>query len=302
MASSERIFALLDTPADPGAQDGASIERRPRAHRRLEGSLELENVSFAYRGQDWVLHDVSFRIAPGEKVALVGATGSGKTTIANLLMRFYDPQRGVVRVDGRDLRDVDVRALRHRMGLVLQDTVLFTGTIESNLALADGHLDRDVLVRAARDVNALPFIEQLPGGLEAEVRERGATLSVGQKQLLAFARTLAADPDVLLLDEATANVDTHTESLIQQALHRLMEGRTSLVIAHRLSTIQDVDRILVLHRGRVREVGTHAELMERKGIYHRLYQLQYFGGRSTTRPLEHDEWTAEPALDRRDFA
>jgi ATP-binding cassette subfamily B protein len=304
MASSERIFALLDTPADPSAGDGP-IARPPRPAPRLRGAIEFDRVSFAYREDDWVLRDVSFRLAPGEKVALVGATGSGKTTIASLLMRFYEPQRGTIRVDGRDLREHDVRALRRRMGLVLQDVFLFSGTIEGNLRLADGNLGRDALVRAARDVNARDFIEALPGGFAAEVRERGATLSVGQKQLLAFARTLAADPDVLVLDEATANVDTHTEALIQQALHRLMQDRTSLVIAHRLSTIQDVDRIIVLHHGRIREMGTHAELLEAKGIYYRLYQLQYFGGRGTRRPGAEEAWpeTAAPVLDRRlDFA
>ena len=303
MASSERIFELLDTPPDPSVADESQIERRPRTEKRLQGSIEFENVSFAYRDQDWVLKEIDFRVAPGEKVAVVGATGSGKTTIANLLMRFYDPQRGVVRVDGRDLRDHDVRSLRRRMGLVLQDTFLISGTIESNLRLADGDLGREALERAARDVNASGFIERLPGGFEAEVRERGATLSVGQKQLLAFARTLASDPDVLVLDEATANVDTHTEVLIQQALHRLMAGRTALVIAHRLSTIQDVDRIIVLHHGRIREMGTHAELLEKRGIYFRLYQLQYFGGRPSREPADAEAWSAAPVLDTRmDFA
>jgi ATP-binding cassette subfamily B protein len=303
MASSERIFSLLDTPPDPSVQGGVPVDRRPRTVQRLEGRLEFDHVSFAYRGEDWVLRDVSFEVSPGEKVAVVGATGAGKTTIANLLMRFYDPQRGTVRIDGHDLRTQDVRALRRRMGLVLQDTFLFSGTIESNLRLADGDLGREALQRAARDVNAGGFIERLPGGFGAEVRERGATLSVGQKQLLAFARTLAADPDVLLLDEATANVDTHTEALIQQALQRLMQGRTSLVIAHRLSTIQNVDRIIVLHHGRIREMGTHAQLLERKGIYYRLYQLQDFGGRRA-RPSAGDEaWSADPVLDTRlDFA
>ena len=301
MASSERIFALLDTPPDPGAQDG-SVDFPPRPSGRLRGRIEFDGVSFAYRDRDWVLHDVSFHVDPGEKVALVGATGSGKTTIANLLMRFYDPQQGRIRIDGRDVRELDVRAMRRRMGLVLQDVFLFSGTIASNLKLADGALPREALERAARDVNAHTFIERLPGGFDAEVRERGATLSAGQRQLLAFARALAAEPDILLLDEATANVDTHTEILVQQALHRLMQDRTSLVIAHRLSTIQDVDRIIVLHRGRIREVGTHTELLERRGIYHRLYQLQYFGARPS-RPAAKEEWAerAGGALDSRDF-
>jgi len=299
MASSERVFSLLDTPPDPSMANGVPVERRPRTAKRLQGRLQLDHVSFAYRDEDWVLQDVSFEVAPGEKVALVGATGSGKTTIASLLMRFYDPQRGTVRVDGHDVRTLDVRDLRSRMGLVLQDTFLFSGTIESNLRLSDGDLARDALERAVGDVNARGFIDQLPGGFDAEVRERGATLSVGQKQLLAFARTLAADPDVLLLDEATANVDTQTEGLIQQALHRLMEGRTSLVIAHRLSTIQDVDRIIVLHHGRVREVGTHAQLLEQRGIYYRLYQLQYFGGRARRETPRVEAWTPDPVISTR---
>ena len=299
MASSERVFGLLDTAPDPSvAKD--SVDRPPRV-RRLRGSLEFDHVWFAYRDEDWVLKDISFRVAPGEKVALVGATGGGKTTISNLLMRFYDPQRGAVRVDGRDLREHEVRVMRRRMGLVLQDVFLFSGTIEGNLRLADGDLGREALVRAVADVGALDFVERLPGGLAAPMRERGATLSGGQRQLLAFARTLAADPDVLLLDEATASVDTQTEALIQKALQRLMHGRTTLVIAHRLSTIQNVDRIIVLHHGQIREVGTHAELVELGGIYHRLYQLQYFGDRAAKAAARADDWAdAEaPALDSR---
>ena len=303
MASAERIFTLLDTPPDPSMANGVPVDRRPRVEKRLQGGLQLDHVWFAYRDEDWVLEDVSLEVAPGEKVALVGATGSGKTTIASLLMRFYDPQRGTVRVDGQDLRALDIRAVRSRMGLVLQDTFLFSGTIESNLRLSDGDIARDAIERAVRDVNARGFIDQLPRGFDAEVRERGATLSVGQKQLLAFARTLAADPDVLLLDEATANVDSQTEALIQQALHRLMQGRTSLVIAHRLSTIQNVDRIIVLHHGRVREMGTHAQLLEQKGIYYRLYQLQYFGGRPRRPSAGVEPWTPDPVVGSRlDFA
>ncbi|HET9325564.1 MAG TPA: ABC transporter ATP-binding protein [Candidatus Eisenbacteria bacterium] len=303
MASAERIFTLLDTPPDPSMANGVPVDRRPRVEKRLQGGLQLDHVWFAYRDEDWVLEDVSLEVAPGEKVALVGATGSGKTTIASLLMRFYDPQRGTVRVDGQDLRALDIRAVRSRMGLVLQDTFLFSGTIESNLRLSDGDIAREAIERAVRDVNARGFIDQLPRGFDAEVRERGATLSVGQKQLLAFARTLAADPDVLLLDEATANVDSQTEALIQQALHRLMQGRTSLVIAHRLSTIQNVDRIIVLHHGRVREMGTHAQLLEQKGIYYRLYQLQYFGGRPRRPSAGVEPWTPDPVVGSRlDFA
>jgi ATP-binding cassette, subfamily B, multidrug efflux pump len=337
MASSERVFDLLDTPPDPAATaslDGVeAVSGDGAAHRgdgsapapavalhdvaaatdgraarraipggngeagptRIAGQVELDRVWFAYRDQDWVLRDVSFQVRPGEKVALVGATGSGKTTIASLLLRFYDPGRGAIRVDGRDLRDHDVRALRSRVGLVLQDVFLFSGTIESNLRLGSSRLDRATIERAAREVHAHEFIERLPGGYAAPVHERGATLSAGQRQLLAFARALAYDPDLLILDEATAHVDTRTEALIQGALRRLMRGRTSLVIAHRLSTIQDVDRIVVLHHGCVREIGTHAELLELRGIYHRLYQLQALGGSDHGRRARLEAFSDEPA-------
>ncbi len=291
MASAERVFQLLDTPADPGAAastppapggaNGAATAHAPapfRPEAPLTGRIEFDHVWFAYLGEDWVLRDVSLTIAPGERVALVGATGSGKTTLANLLFRFYEPQRGVIRVDGRDLREWDVRALRRRMGLVLQDVFLFSGTIASNLRLGAPRASAERLAEAAREAHAWPVIERLPGGLEAPVRERGAGLSSGERQLLAFARALAHDPDVLVLDEATASVDPHTEERLQEALRRLLRGRTSMVIAHRLSTIQDVDRIVVLHHGQVRESGTHAELMARHGIYERLYQLQLLGG------------------------
>jgi ATP-binding cassette subfamily B protein len=295
MASSERIFELLDTAPDPSVAREGNVESAPGHRPRLHGRIEFDRVWFAYRDQEWVLRDVSFTVEPGETVALVGATGSGKTTLASLVFRFYEPQRGSIRLDGVDLRQHDARALRSRMGLVLQDVFLFSGTIASNLALADGALDREALERAARQAHAEEFVRRLPGGLDAEVRERGATLSTGQKQLLAFARTLAADPDVLVLDEATASVDSPTEALVQQALARLLEGRTCLVIAHRLSTIQDADRIVVLHRGEVREIGTHAELLERKGIYYRLYQLQRLGGTPRAAAAAADDWEREPA-------
>ncbi len=285
MASSERIFALLDTPADAAS---VSFDRPAPADARPAGTrgarIEFDHVWFAYDGQHFVLQDVSFTIEPGERLALVGATGSGKTTITSLLLRFYAPQRGEIRVDGRPLAEWDAEALRRRIGLVLQDVFLFSGSVLENLRLGDPGLTDDALRRAARDVAADAFVERLPGGWDAPLRERGATLSSGQKQLLSFARALARDPELLVLDEATSSVDTHTERLIQQALQRLMHGRTSLVIAHRLSTIQDVDRIVVLHHGRVRESGTHAELLALGGLYTRLYQLQFLAGRGPEAP------------------
>ena len=287
MASSERIFDLLDTPADPTATlppaGAPEVADQPRGG-GFRGRIEFEGVTFAYDGETRVLEDVSFTVEPGEKIALVGATGSGKSTAVSLLLGFYQPQGGVIRVDDRPLAEWDMRELRRHVGLVLQDPFLFSGSIASNLALADAALPRETLVRAAREVHADRFIERLPGGYDAEVRERGATFSAGERQLLAFARALAADPSVLVLDEATSSVDTQTEALIQDGLRRLMRGRTSLVIAHRLSTIQNVDRIVVLHHGRVREVGTHADLLARGGIYARLYQLQYLGDRSLRTP------------------
>ncbi len=269
MASSERIFQLLDR-APRVVPPAAGL--RPA---RVEGALEFERVTFAYRPGQPVLHDVSFRVAPGETVAVVGATGAGKSTLANLLLRFYDVGEGAVRVDGVDVRDWDLAALRRAAGLVLQDVFLFAGDIASNLRLGEAAIDDARLHRAAADAQALDFVERLPGGFAARVEERGAGLSVGQKQLLAFARALAFDPRILVLDEATAAVDSETERRIQTALERLLEGRTSLVIAHRLSTVQRADRILVLHKGRLAESGTHQQLLAHGGIYRRLYELQF---------------------------
>jgi ATP-binding cassette, subfamily B, multidrug efflux pump len=293
MASAERIFHLLDTPADP-ALGGRAADAAP-ARAALQGRIEFDHVWFAYDGEHWVLEDVSFSLQPGERIALVGATGSGKTTIASLLLRFYAPQRGEIRVDGRPLAEWDARELRAAIGLVLQDVFLFSGSIEGNLRLGDTTLEHAALERAARETHAHDFITALPEGYGADVRERGATLSGGQRQLLSFARTLARDPRVLVLDEATSSVDTHTESLIQDALRRLMRGRTSLVIAHRLSTIQDVDRIVVLHRGRVRESGTHAELIALGGIYSRLYALQVLGAGRRRPGAAAAGWDPEPS-------
>ena len=270
MASSERIFELLDRVPDI---------RPPRDAVTPEatlGALEFDRVTFSYVPGEPVLRDVSFRIEPGETVAVVGHTGAGKSTLANLLLRFYDVDRGMVRVDGHDVRDWDLDALRGSIAMVLQDVFLFSGTIRDNIRLG-GDLDDAAVRAAARQVHALEFVERLEDGLDARVRERGAGLSVGQKQLVAFARALAFDPRILILDEATASIDTETEQKIQAALDRLLEGRTSLVIAHRLSTIQRADRILVLHHGELREQGTHDELLASRGIYHKLWSLQRTG-------------------------
>ena len=342
MASSERIFALLDTRvavADPGAPAAAARERlrndegapfdpaadseapadaaqaqlrddgtghghpaadsavaaaRVRRRRDEEGHgeraagpgaparavpggglIRFENVWFAYRGDQYVLEDVTFDVAPGQRVGVVGATGAGKSTVLNLLMRFYDVSRGRITIDGVDIRDLPLHDLRSRFGLVLQDVYLFSGTVADNIRLGNEAITDDDVRRAARGVHADRFIASLPGGLETAVAERGATFSVGQRQLLSFARALASRPPVLLLDEATSSVDTDTERLIQDALHVLMSGRTTIAIAHRLSTVQDMDTILVFHKGRLREQGSHRQLLAERGLYHKLYQLQY---------------------------
>lgn len=270
MASSERIFELMDTEPEPMGGDQKSD--------KIEGAIEFRNVWFAYGGEDWVLRDVSFRAAPGQSLALVGATGAGKSTIINLICRLYDIQKGVILIDGIDIRAWDIENLRRHIGVVQQDVFLFSGDIESNISLGDSAMSRAHIAQAARYVNADRFIERLPDGYHHQVAERGAAFSTGQRQLLSFARALAAEPDILVLDEATASVDTETEMWIQEAIEKIMQDRTSIVIAHRLSTIRSADKILVMHHGRIREEGRHEELLAKKGIYHRLHQLQYSEG------------------------
>jgi ATP-binding cassette, subfamily B, multidrug efflux pump len=318
MAASERVFKLLDTPAEITSP---AVTKTPTG----PGRIEFDHVWFAYRSTpaevgdggknagepptttqqpklatgngrvgtglrpvqaeqgpavvsaepDWILREVSFSIEPGETVAIVGHTGAGKTTIISLLMRFYDVQKGAVRIDGIDVKEMDIPELRRRYGVVLQDPFLFTGTVEGNIRLGTKSITDEDVEKAAEDVNLADFIRALPQGFKEEVRERGSTLSTGQKQLISFARALAHDPKILILDEATSSVDTETEMRVRDALNRMVEGRTSVVIAHRLSTIQRADKIIVMHKGQVREVGTHQQLLAQRGIYYKLYQLQY---------------------------
>ena len=292
MASSERIFKLLDTPVEVTAPATIKAPEGP-------GRIEFDHVWFAYRSiptnhhvgtaapgrpveqsstssdPDWVLRDVSFTIEPGETVAFVGHTGAGKTTIISLLMRFYDVQKGAIKIDGIDVKEMDLADLRHRFGVVLQDPFLFSGTVASNIRLGTEGIEDEDVEKAAEDVNLADFIRTLPNGFNEEVRERGSTLSTGQKQLISFARALAHNPKILILDEATSSVDTETEFRVRDALSRMVEGRTSLVIAHRLSTIQRADKIIVMHKGQVREMGSHQQLLAQHGIYYKLYQLQY---------------------------
>jgi ATP-binding cassette, subfamily B, multidrug efflux pump len=306
MAASERIFKLLDTPVDIVTP---AVTKKPSG----PGRIEFDHVWFAYREAehvgtaasavhahvgtaapgrpveqsstvpfsasnpipDWILRDVTFSIDPGETVAVVGHTGAGKTTLISLLLRFYDVQKGAVRIDGIDVKDMDLANLRSRIGVVLQDPFLFTGTIGGNIRLGTDRIQNDHIQQAAEDVNLADFIRSLPKGFDEEVRERGSTLSTGQKQLISFARALAHEPKILILDEATSSVDTETEFKVRDALARMVEGRTSLIIAHRLSTIQRADKIIVMHKGQLREMGTHQELLAHRGIYYKLYQLQY---------------------------
>ncbi len=287
MASSERIFKLLDT--EVGIVSGGGRRAAPHSASRPSGHIEFDDVTFAYNGTDHVLKNVSFEVKPGERVGIVGATGAGKSTIINLLLRFYDVTGGRILVDGVDIRRLDLRELRRLFSLVLQDVHLFSGTIASNIRLGETAIDDDRLRGASAAVHANGFIERLPQGYGTAVAERGATLSVGQKQLLSFARALAFDPRILVLDEATSSVDTDTELLIQDALHKLMVGRTTIAIAHRLSTIQDMDKILVLHRGQLRESGTHQELLTMRGIYYRLFLLQYQEGDNSQVPTANSQ-------------
>jgi ATP-binding cassette subfamily B protein len=269
MAASERVFKLLDTEPEVMAPS------QPVTPSNRNGLVEFDDVSFAYNDDDYVLRDLSFRIEPGEKVALVGATGAGKTSVVSLICRFYDYQKGMLRFDGVDMKKLDPAHIRAQIGLVLQDVFLFSGTIAENIALDSSEMPRERIKRAAAQVGLLPLIEKLPDGLDHRVGERGSLLSVGERQLVSFARALAHDPRVIILDEATSSVDNRTEQLIQEALRRLFAGRTAVIVAHRLSTIKEADKILVFHRGRVVESGRHEELLAARGVYWRLYQLQY---------------------------
>jgi len=269
MASSERIFQLLDSPVQKDTLLKA-------AHLpKMNGKLEFKNITFSYNSEDDVLKDISFTVNPGEKIAIVGATGSGKTTLISLISRMYELSQGSILIDDIDIGKLAVHELRKKVGLVQQDNFIFSGSILDNIRLGEKNISFDKVVAAAKNVNAHQFISKLPDDYNYKLYERGSNISVGQKQLISFARALAYDPDILIMDEATSSVDTETELLIRDAITKLMTGRTSIIIAHRLSTIQNVDKIIVLHKGHIREIGTHAELLKKRGIYYRLYRLQF---------------------------
>lgn len=270
MASAEKIFTVLD-------EENTILEKEePTLLKEIKGKIEFKNVWFAYEDEEYVLKDVSFVINPGEKVAFVGATGAGKSSILNLIGRYYDIQKGQILIDDVDIKDLSISQIREAIGQMQQDVFIFTGDISSNIRLMNEEISDETIKESARTVNAAHFIEQLPEQYHEAVSERGSTLSSGQRQLLSFARTLAFEPKILVMDEATANIDTETEQLIQQALERLMEGRTTIMVAHRLSTIQHADNIIVMHKGQIREMGTHQELLQQDGIYKKLYELQLY--------------------------
>ncbi|MDW7669545.1 MAG: ABC transporter ATP-binding protein [Bacillota bacterium] len=269
MASSERIFNLLDE------EEYIENKKVTKELKEVQGRIEFKNVWFQYKEDEWILKDVSFTVEPGETVAFVGATGAGKTTIQNLISRYYDIQKGEILVDGINIKDINLKELREKIGQMQQDVFLFTGDIKSNIRLRDESITDEEILQASKYVNADKFISKLENKYDQKVYERGATFSAGQRQLISFARTLAFNPDILILDEATANIDTETEMLIQDAMEKLMEGRTTLVVAHRLSTIQNADKIIVMHKGRIKEMGKHQELLANRGIYYNLYKIQY---------------------------
>src|SRR6266404_5123313 len=294
VVASHRIFKALDLPIQ------ITTPAQPLKRGRAEGRIEFQNVWFAYNSEEWVLKDVSFIVEPGESVALVGHTGSGKTTITNLLMRFYDVQKGRILLDGVDVRDWDLQSLRENFAVVLQEIFLFSGSVASNIRLGREDISDERVRWAATEVRADRFIQRLPHLYDSEVRERGAGLSVGQKQLISFARALAFDPALLILDEATSSIDTETEQLIQQAIERVMRNRTSIVVAHRLSTVQSANRIIVLHHGEIREQGTHQELLSQRGLYWKLYKLQYADtSRNQYKALKEEEEESARAVSNR---